>query len=57
LRQSEGQEIKLTLHDYAQPYQEEVAKNKELTERVEALEAQIAAMQGKERPRPPRPLN
>jgi hypothetical protein len=57
LRQSEGNEDKLTLNDYRQPYQQELAENKELSERVEALEAQITAMQGKDRPRPPRPLN
>jgi hypothetical protein len=57
LGQSEGSEIKLTLNDYRQPYQQELAKNKELSERVEALEAQITAMQGKDRPRPPCPLN
>ena len=43
--------------DYMDRYQGEVAKNNELTERVAALEGQIAAMQGRERPRPPRPLN
>jgi hypothetical protein len=35
--------------DYMDRYQGEVAKNNELTERVAALEGQIAAMQGRER--------
>jgi hypothetical protein len=55
MAQAEGQEVRISLSDYAQPYQQEVAKNKDLTERVAALEGQIAAMGGKERPRPPRP--
>ena len=53
----EGQEFHFTATDYMDRYQGEVAKNNELTERVAALEGQIAAMQGRERPRPPRPLN
>jgi hypothetical protein len=36
LRDDEGQEVRLTLNDFAQPYKEELAKNKELTERVVA---------------------
>jgi hypothetical protein len=53
--QDEGRTIKMTFEDYGQPYQEELAKNKELTERVAALEDQISAMRGQDRPRPPRP--
>jgi hypothetical protein len=49
-------EVKITLTDYAQVHDEEVVKNKALKEEVEALRGQIAAMQGKERPRPPRPV-
>jgi cell division protein FtsB len=50
----EAQQIQFTLNDYRQPYQEQVARNNELTEEVEALRAQINAMQGKDQPRPPR---
>jgi hypothetical protein len=56
MAQAEGQEVKITLTDYAQVHEEEVARNKALKEEVEALRGQIAAMQGKERPRPPRPV-
>jgi hypothetical protein len=57
LRVDEGQTVQFTVTDYSDRYLQEVGKNKELSERVEALEAQIAVMQGKDRPRPPRPLN
>jgi hypothetical protein len=57
LNLGEGQEFKFTATDCADRYQSEVAKNNELTGRVAALEAQIATMQGRDRPRPPRPLN
>jgi hypothetical protein len=55
LRVDEGQSVHFTTEDYAGRYQQEIAKNRELSERVDALEGQIAAMQGKDRPRPPRP--
>jgi hypothetical protein len=46
---------KFTAEDWADRYQAEVAERKRQAEELEALKAQIAAMGGKERPRPPRP--
>ena len=57
MRTDEGEQIHFTATDYADRYQAEVGKNKDLTERVASLEGQIAALQGKERPGPPQPLN
>jgi cell division protein FtsB len=51
----EVQKITMITRDYMGPYQEEQAKNRQLTEEVEALKAQISALGGKDRPRPPRP--
>jgi hypothetical protein len=51
----EGQEFKFEVTDYADRYQAEVDKNKQQAEEIEALRAQVAAMGGKKRPRPPRP--
>jgi hypothetical protein len=55
LNLGEGQEFKFTSEDYADRFQEERAKNAQQAEEIEALKGQIAAMRGKERPRPPRP--
>jgi hypothetical protein len=41
--------------DYAEPFQENEARRRALEEQVTALEAQIASMQGSDRPRRPRP--
>jgi hypothetical protein len=51
----DDQEFKFTAEDYADRYQAEVSKNKAQAEEIEALRAQVAAMGGKDRPRPPRP--
>ena len=51
----EDQEFKFTSEDYADRYQAEVGKNKQQAEEIEALRAQVAAMEGKPRPRPLRP--
>jgi hypothetical protein len=55
LNLGEGQEYRFEATDYADRYQAEVGKNKQQAEEIEALRAQVAAMGGKERPRPPRP--
>jgi hypothetical protein len=49
------QRVILKTVDYRDPYEEQLAKNKEQAEQIAALEAQIAALGGKDRPRPPRP--
>jgi hypothetical protein len=54
MNQEEGQTIILHTNDYKGRYVEEEAKNKQLSEEVEALKAQIETMGGS-RPRPPRP--
>jgi hypothetical protein len=51
----ESHKVIVTLNDYAQVHEEEKARADQLAEEVEALKGQIAAMGGKERPRPPRP--
>jgi hypothetical protein len=51
----ERNKVTVTLNDYAQVHEEEKARADQLAEEVEALKGQIAAMSGKERPRPPRP--
>ena len=51
----EVQKVTLVTRDYLAPYEEEKAKNTQLTEEVEALKAQVALLGGKDRPRPPRP--
>jgi hypothetical protein len=55
LNLGEGQEFKFTATDYADRFLSEQAKNKAQPEEIEALRAQVAAMGGKDRPRPPRP--
>jgi hypothetical protein len=55
LNLGEGQEFKFTAEDYAGRFQEERAKNAQQAEEIEALRAQLAALGGKDRPRPPRP--
>jgi hypothetical protein len=41
--------------DYRKPYQQAQAANVAKDEEIAALREQIAAMEGKPRPRPPRP--
>ena len=55
LNLGEAQEFKFTAEDYAGRFQEERAKNAQQAEEIAALREQVAAMGGKERPRPPRP--
>jgi hypothetical protein len=55
LNLGEGTEYRFEATDYADRYQAEVDKNKQQAEEIAALRAQVAAMGGKERPRPPRP--
>jgi hypothetical protein len=51
----EGQEYKFSSEDYLGRFQEERAKVAQQAEEITALREQVAAMGGKERPRPPRP--
>jgi hypothetical protein len=55
MRSDDGASIHITRTDYRGPYQEEPVKSKQQAEEIEALKAQIATMEGKPRPRPPRP--
>jgi hypothetical protein len=55
IRADEGQRIQFTLTDYRRPYLDQMDENKRLAEEVAALKGQLDAMQGKDRPRPPRP--
>jgi hypothetical protein len=55
MRDNEDAEIRITRNDFRKPYVEETEKNRRLSDEVDALKAQIAVMEGKPRPRPPRP--
>ena len=55
LNMGEGEEFKFEATDYADRFVAEREKNKAQAEEIAALREQIAAMGGKERPRPPRP--
>ena len=55
MRDNEDAEIRITRSDFRGPYQEELVKSKQQAEEIEALKARIAVMEGKPRPRPPRP--
>jgi hypothetical protein len=55
MRTDDGATIQITRSDYRKPYLEAEAQNKAKDEGIEALKAQIATMEGKPRPRPPRP--
>jgi hypothetical protein len=55
MRSDDGATIQITRTDYRKPYLEAEAQNKAKDEEIEGLKAQIATMEGKPRPRPPRP--
>jgi hypothetical protein len=55
LNLGEGQEFRFEATDYADRFVAEQQKNKAQAEEIAALREQVAAMGGKERPRPPRP--
>ena len=55
MRSDDGATIQITRTDYRKPYLEAEAQNKAKDEEITALREQIAAMEGKPRPRPPRP--
>jgi hypothetical protein len=55
MRDSEDAEIRIIRSDFRGAYQEELVKSKQQAEEIVSLKARIASMEGKPRPRPPRP--
>jgi hypothetical protein len=57
LNMREDHEFKFTAEDYADRFVQEQRKNAQQAEEIAALREQIGTLEGKPRPRPPRPMN